>query len=287
MWRRAAIGSWPTSMPATDTWPPSASSSPVRIRRNVVLPAPLGPSRAEMRPAPTRRSTPDRTCLSPNDRVTSRASRTALRGVAPPDELPVKSGQNDKRWLAGRAAVATARILAELVGLAHDVVLVDLVARLVRVDERVVGDGTEVHHYRSCILHGVPPSSNQENYEAKATIPRTPAVSTLMMTSYEAAWLTGQSRAHHYTEGGWDPSQHDSAGRDRLSRIASARCWPQHRIAAATTRCGSTVWWRSACPRMRRSPTAPYRPETGWLRRSRAGSTTQPTCVSSWRRTDE
>ena len=108
-----------------------------------------------------------------------------------------------------------------------------------------------------------------------------------MVTSYGRLWLTGQTPAHHYTEGGWDPSQHDSAGRDRLSRIASARCWTPHRIAGAPSRCASTVRWRWVCPRMMRWPTAPYRPETAWLRRSRAGSTTPPTCVSSWRRTDE
>jgi hypothetical protein len=38
---------------------------------------------------------------------------------------------------------------------------VDLVALLIRVDERVVSDGTEVNHHRSYILHGVPPSSDE------------------------------------------------------------------------------------------------------------------------------
>ena len=45
-----------------------------------------------------------------------------------------------------------------------------------------------------------------------------------MVTGYPetpSRWLD-RPPAHHYTEGAWDPSQHDSAGRDRLSRIVSA-----------------------------------------------------------------
>jgi hypothetical protein len=53
--------------------------------------------------------------------------------------------------------MAAARILAELVGLTNNVILVNLVTLLVRVDERVVSNGTEVNHHRSYVLHGVPP----------------------------------------------------------------------------------------------------------------------------------
>jgi hypothetical protein len=64
---RIASASSATSWPATRTSPPSAVMSVVRIRTIVVLPAPLGPSRAKIVPSATCRSIPSRTVLSPKD----------------------------------------------------------------------------------------------------------------------------------------------------------------------------------------------------------------------------
>ncbi len=47
------IGSLVTSRPSNITWPASASIRPIVMRKLVVLPAPLGPSRPTTSPAST------------------------------------------------------------------------------------------------------------------------------------------------------------------------------------------------------------------------------------------
>src|SRR3954465_15403740 len=53
----AATGSAHTSMPSTQTWPPSGRSSPVAIRNVVAFPAPLGPTMPKNEPGATSRRT--------------------------------------------------------------------------------------------------------------------------------------------------------------------------------------------------------------------------------------
>ena len=96
----------------------------------------------------------------------------SAQGVCAHRRTVRQSGQNDKRWLAARAhraAVAAARELAELVGRANDVILVNRVAVLIRMQERVISDRAIVNHHRCNVLHGVPPSIS-ENYEANTNI---------------------------------------------------------------------------------------------------------------------
>ncbi len=64
---RTPSGSVTTSWPATPTWPESAGISVDRICTIVVLPAPLGPSRAKIVPSATVRSMPSSTTFPPND----------------------------------------------------------------------------------------------------------------------------------------------------------------------------------------------------------------------------
>lgn len=80
------------SWPATRAWPPSAAMRVERICTVVVLPAPLGPSRANTVPAGMARSMPSSTVLSPYDLrrpVTETASgrgSEAFLGVGMTDE---------------------------------------------------------------------------------------------------------------------------------------------------------------------------------------------------------
>src|SRR5215471_7867841 len=64
---RTELASAATSCPATCTSPPSAGIRVDRMCTVVVLPAPLGPSRANIVPSRTTRSMPSSTTLSPKD----------------------------------------------------------------------------------------------------------------------------------------------------------------------------------------------------------------------------
>src|SRR5215468_2476355 len=78
--RRTAAASRTTSWPSTRAFPPSGSSSVVRIRTAVVFPAPLGPSTPSTVPRGTDRSIPRSACTSPNDLV---KSSTRIAGCSP------------------------------------------------------------------------------------------------------------------------------------------------------------------------------------------------------------
>src|SRR5580704_17825013 len=67
--RRTAAASRTTSRPSTRARPPSGSSSVVRIRTAVVLPAPFGPRTPSTVPRGTDRSMPRSARTSPNDLV--------------------------------------------------------------------------------------------------------------------------------------------------------------------------------------------------------------------------
>jgi hypothetical protein len=83
---RTASGSRATSWPAICTWPPSA---PIRVDRMwmvVVLPAPLGPSRAKIVPSGTSRSMPSSTTCLPKDLrspVAAIAARDPMVAILP------------------------------------------------------------------------------------------------------------------------------------------------------------------------------------------------------------
>src|SRR5580693_452137 len=73
----AAGGSAQTSFPSTTIWPASGRSSPVIIDRDVVLPAPFGPTRPAKEPAAISRSIPATASLVPK---LLRSPRTTMAG---------------------------------------------------------------------------------------------------------------------------------------------------------------------------------------------------------------
>src|ERR671919_316951 len=73
---RARLSSRRTSMPSISARPASGSSSVVRMRTAVVLPAPLGPRTPRICPRSTSKSTPHRASVSPN-RLASPSATTA------------------------------------------------------------------------------------------------------------------------------------------------------------------------------------------------------------------
>ena len=74
------VASRTQSRPATSARPPSGSSSVVKIRTAVVLPAPFGPSRPNTVPAATSRSRPSSASVFPK-RLTSPSARIAGRSL--------------------------------------------------------------------------------------------------------------------------------------------------------------------------------------------------------------
>ena len=65
-WRaRWYMGRWVTSVPFRLTLPASGEIMPTVMRKVVVLPAPLGPSRPTISPASTWKPTPSTTVRSP------------------------------------------------------------------------------------------------------------------------------------------------------------------------------------------------------------------------------
>src|SRR5690606_7687027 len=72
--RRTASGSAKASMPSTSTWPRSGRIRVESMRRVVVWPAPLGPSRPVMRPSSARKLTPSTAFTLPKALCRSRTS---------------------------------------------------------------------------------------------------------------------------------------------------------------------------------------------------------------------
>ena len=70
----AAIAGAPGRSPSTCSTPDAGVSNPVQQRRNVVLPAPFGPSRAVTRPRSARMVSPRSTSLDPKRTVTASAA---------------------------------------------------------------------------------------------------------------------------------------------------------------------------------------------------------------------
>src|SRR5438105_3458234 len=66
------------SLPSNVTWPPSEAISPIVIRKLVVLPAPLGPSRPTTSPSLTWKSTPLTTWRLPYHFCKPRTSSNAM-----------------------------------------------------------------------------------------------------------------------------------------------------------------------------------------------------------------
>src|SRR5918997_900780 len=89
--RRRSGGTWTrgpeTSRSPMRTSPPSRRSSPAIVRSRVVLPQPLGPSRATTAPGSTRRSTSRSTATSPK-RLPARATAMASGCLGPSVERP-------------------------------------------------------------------------------------------------------------------------------------------------------------------------------------------------------
>ncbi len=84
--RRTAAASRTTSWPSTTACPASGSSSVVRMRTAVVLPAPFGPSTPSTVPRGTDRSIPRSARTSPNDFVKP-STRIAGPELAGPELL--------------------------------------------------------------------------------------------------------------------------------------------------------------------------------------------------------
>ena len=79
----AAQGSDHTSSPLISTWPPSGRSRPVIIDRDVVFPAPFGPTSPAHDPAATFRSIPATASCTPN-RLRSPRTTIAPSTMPPP-----------------------------------------------------------------------------------------------------------------------------------------------------------------------------------------------------------
>src|SRR5579885_2660827 len=74
MWRLTPSGSRTTSKPATVAEPPSGLRTPASMRSVVVLPAPSGPTRPKISPAPATKLRRSTASVSAKRRVSSRAS---------------------------------------------------------------------------------------------------------------------------------------------------------------------------------------------------------------------
>ena len=88
---RLAAGTGDTSWPSTSTVPESAVSKPATMRSAVVFPHPEGPSSATSSPGASRRVSPSRARVVPNDRDRFRRLTVAPEALreAPSAWLPV------------------------------------------------------------------------------------------------------------------------------------------------------------------------------------------------------
>jgi hypothetical protein len=80
MRRRACARAWRRSTPATRNWPPLAGRRPQSMRKVVVLPAPLGPSRPKISPRRTEKLVLATATKSPKRRTRSFTSMTTSPG---------------------------------------------------------------------------------------------------------------------------------------------------------------------------------------------------------------
>src|SRR5262245_1302866 len=109
--RRFSGGTWMSPAVAdrtrspTRTSPASSRSSPAMVRSRVVLPQPLEPSRATIRPGSTRRSTSVSTSRAPN-RLDAPRTSMAARTFTMPHTVPLaRRSREAPRCASGRASL--------------------------------------------------------------------------------------------------------------------------------------------------------------------------------------